>query len=773
MNKKIEQPRGCSPTLQAIETSFQNLQLQLELNLSPRLKVRILGEFCIELLLRERVEINHSYYQEILPEMCEYLSQDALEYQPAELLRALHKTLGYIKQTPEIQSTHPSFNKAIDAVTYRAAATAFYINEWKMGLLIVAPELGKLPAFSTLPQLHNMEQLLESELVEGMADGPINLLKSIQGEWKNKIDGFSRREVWIPLVEKWKSSPSDTVLVGRLYPLELDLEERKNNHHQDLIFFNNHPVRLDDLVNYQAQDAIRAARSQHSLLRKTKTNRYSVMFGFPASDHFYSGSSFGFGMSLMSVCALEKEANLRQQHSINRRCVFTGGVDLRGAIRPVNQDSLTAKISAAFFSPLEIFVLPEENLEAGNKIVSELLARYPNKSFMVMGMATINTTLRHGQLVSQKTTPLIKWVKNQLTRSKLLQIFALFLILSFLGVGAINYYADPNPASYEIEGQVISVFNHSGSFLWSLDMGFVPDALIRHQDNEFKYKTFQIADFDMDGETEIIFGTGVKDHEHGGALYFIETDGSVKWIYHDHPKLSFGGNEYSDTYAVSNIYPYKHSDASRYDIYVNFTHRPWFPNRIVRFDVDGNVLNSFIHPGSIYAFELFDLDGDGEVELVVGGTNNRFNTAVVSILPSRKFSGSVPALEDSSCVLDGGEVDSAMVYMRFPRWEEYDFTQTNARSSVSDIYVDEKQGFGLTTNLGDRDGTGSYIYHFTFDLQLDGLAITDGLLSVFQSKFGHSFFEEYNRAEWMQDMSKVEIWRNGSWKTIDLKQALH
>ncbi len=147
----------------------------------------------------------------------------------------------------------------------------------------------------------------------------------------------------------------------------------------------------------------------------------------------------------------------------------------------------------------------------------------------------------------------------------------------------------------------------------------------------------QIGDYDGDGQNEVILGTSIKNRKFGGRLMFIETDGATKWVHEDHPRLVFGGNVYTDNYATSAIYPYKHKDSATYDFYVSFTHRPWFPNQIIRFDVNGNAQDRFIHPGTLYDFELFDLNGDGEPELLMGGTNNRFNTAVLSVFHPEIF----------------------------------------------------------------------------------------------------------------------------------------
>lgn len=755
-------------SLQEIESKFQDLYPQLNLNISPRLKSRLLGNFCDLLVQRSHQEINHSYFQQLLPALIEHLTLDALEYQPPQLLHSLFKTMVYMDRSSEFHTHRSKFQKALKNIRYRTSATFFYVGEWELGFQTIVSG-SEIPIdLAQLDKIQEMEHLAESECTKSLPEKEAGVVQKILSEWESRRSGYSNREVWIPLVEKYTFSPDREMIVGTLYPLQLDLEQRQRDKTRDLIFFNNHPIGIDDLVNYQAQDAIRAARAQHPLLRRSKTTRYSVLFGFPESNYFYSGSSFGLGMSLLSLCALEEQSNLRNQHFISKAASYTGGVDLHGEIRPVNYDSLYEKISAAFFSPLDTFVLPDENLERGNEIVDEIKNNYPRKNFNLTGEKSIDPSLQKTKLIVHKRMPLLTWMKNHLTRNTIIQIISSLVLFILVAWTAIGYFQDPNPSKFEVEGQILRMYNKHGSFLWDLDLGFSPQNLDADRIGKPEFKRIQMGDYDGDGETEILLGSAIKNRDWGGKLFFIETDGSIKWVYDNHPILEFGGNEYSDTYSVSFIFPYKHKDSDNYDIYVNFSHRPWFPNRLLRFDIDGNILNSFIHPGGIYDFEIFDTNGDGELEILLGGTNNRFNSAVLAILPSRNFTGSVPSVADSSCVLDGGIVDSTLIYFRFPHWGKYDFTGSNARSHLSDIYQDSKSGFGVNTTLGGSLATGAYIFHFNFDLQLDGLALSDGTLSRYYSLKGNAFFDDYDPSEWRSDMSKIEIWSDGGWKPIDV-----
>lgn len=54
-------------------------------------------------------------------------------------------------------------------------------------------------------------------------------------------------------------------------------------------------------------------------------------------------------------------------------------------------------------------------------------------------------------------------------------------------------------------------------------------------------------------------------------------------------------------------------------------HHRWFPTQVVLLEPSsGRLVSQYWHPGYIYSVAFFDTDGDGENELLLGGTNNPF-----------------------------------------------------------------------------------------------------------------------------------------------------
>lgn len=749
-------------SLTEFEAAFQSLQFRLTLNLSERLKTRLLGEFCVLLQSRENSVINHSYYQELMPHFDENLAAESMAYQPTDILEAIYKTLKYTGERNEFDTGNDGFKKLIHIVKHQLVVSLTHIQEFEAAIRLAyenVPDKMDKEIFSTIASIEDVCWVAERQNFPGEI---LKVFQGIRDIINEETMGYSRRKVWIPLVEKIEDTPGNEVIVGTIYPLELDIEARQNERSRDIITFNNHPLAQDDLVNYQAQDALKSARSIHKFLRKSNTSRYTVAFGFPSVGHYLAGASFGFGMSLLALCAFEREANLRKQYSVSKSTAFTGGIDFTGRMRAVNSVGLDEKIASVFYSSLTSLVVPQENAAEAQMILDDLLLKHPQKKFSLIPEKSLHQILENRDILIYKTMPIFEWARIHITRSLIFNILIHMMLAVLLTLGVISIFSDDNPSEFQVEGESVLMFNNAGEFLWSIDLGHAPDYLEVINPHKPNYRGLQINDYDGDGENEVILGTQVKQHEFNGRVYYIETDGSVKWMFSEHPILQFGGVEYTDNYGVGFLYPFRHANSTAYDIYIRFSHMPWFPNRLVRFDINGNQLDEFIHPGAIYDMELCDLNQDGEMEIILGCTNNAFNDAAVAIIPARGFKGTTPKWKNTR-QLDNSEIDSNLVYLKFPNWGDYDIMDSGARSFVDDIFLDSDGGFIVSVVLGGTTETGSFLYSFDLNLNILGLSVSDGFLSQYHSKYGQKFFEVFDRAEWYDKMTQITVWRDGQW----------
>lgn len=747
------------------ESAFQTLQYRLNLNISKRLKTRFLGDFCGLLLARENPGSTHSYYAELMPQFIEELSRESLKYQPIATLLALYESLKIGRSLPEFRNLLESSHDLHYNLKFQLIASYIFVSEFPSSLQVACEDLEIELNLESFAHVDSMESLYEELSYQQFPEEILKIFRLIRHQVKTETGGYNQGTVWIPLVEKYQDHLGEPQIVGTVHSLELEIEKRGVTRNHDIISFNNHTLDQDDLVHYQAQDAILAARNEHATLSRRSSDRYTVSFGFPSASHSYSGSSFGLGLALLALSTFERESNLRSHSIITQSFAFSGGIDFKGKTRGVSTTGLQEKISAAFYSPLSGMVLPSQNSEEGQRYLAELHHEYPAKKFALIAETSLSDLMDNRTILQYENIPVVTWVRTNITRMRVLQIF---LAMLFAIVGTLVWsgvIADHDPFEYRAGDQSIFIFNKSGRFLWDFQLGH-PASYLKdpHSENPI-YRSVQIHDFDGDGASEVLLGTSVKQHDLTGRIYLLETDGRVRWMFSSHPTLRYGNAEYSDNYGVGFIYPFHKSHTSSHDIYVRFNHMIWFPNRLVRLDLNGNQLDEFIHPGTIYDMDIYDVDEDGNTEILLGGTSNDFNTAALAILPAQGFHGTVPTWNHHS-TLEGGVIDSNLVYIIFPGWGDYELLGNRSRSKINEILLDGEEGFFVKVAMVGAPELGAYFYGFDRNLNLRDVTITDDLRDEYYTKYGIDFFETHDHDKWLKNMGELAIWTKGEWNQV-------
>lgn len=114
---------------------------------------------------------------------------------------------------------------------------------------------------------------------------------------------------------------------------------------------------------------------------------------------------------------------------------------------------------------------------------------------------------------------------------------------------------------------------------------------------------------------------------------------------------------------------------------------------------DGSVLGSYVHPGQFYTSIVVDLEGDGRHELVLGGTDNAVDRAVVAkLIPS-------PGTRAASTVQwNHSGLEQAEGRVLLPDWEEARFAVRSEQLSVPFLGEGDFDPHARTLSVGVGDG---------------------------------------------------------------------
>jgi hypothetical protein len=213
------------------------------------------------------------------------------------------------------------------------------------------------------------------------------------------------------------------------------------------------------------------------------------------------------------------------------------------------------------------------------------------------------------------------------------------------------------PALCRVEGNMLKAFDQRGGLLWAAETPDLDPALSQ---GGHHFDLYQIVDLDGDGRPEVLFNLRFQTASTSyGKLICFDSAGRIRWEYSYGRAKKWEDRVFNEHYAGRLVRPV--SAGGRNYVLVSATHNTWFPCQVSLLDAStGELVSEYWHPGWLTSFQTHDLDGDGNPEILLGGTNNPGvnclgNAALVALkIPFSPPPGKTPE-EERTWKFGGGE----------------------------------------------------------------------------------------------------------------------
>ncbi|MCU0611253.1 MAG: VCBS repeat-containing protein [Candidatus Eisenbacteria bacterium] len=364
-----------------------------------------------------------------------------------------------------------------------------------------------------------------------------------------------------------------------------------------------------------------------------------ILLRKPAPVEEIEGRSLLLPLVLALARQLGEQLNMSARLDPSPSAVWTGDLDRHGNIRSVS--GMPLKSARVASSRAEAFGFPEADhgavtgaLAGANHVVSLAPLAHVLDVDEAKGLAKVTRrpwTVRTGFELRRRARPL-----------GVAGVVALGILLTALG------FATRNLSSW-LDTEVANVRLGPG--------GDRIELLNSYQRVVHRFQVAQtspnlrpsLGDVDGDGIVEVFTGTGTLDSLPSTAFCYDQR-GRLMWTFRggfrpDEPvPPEFA--EYANTFNMGGAYVRDVDRDGVADVFVVFNHSPFCATQIARLTPDGAYASSFWNCGhcastNVIAPDLTfdDIDGDGYDEILVAGTSNACDRAVVIVLDPRSFGG--------------------------------------------------------------------------------------------------------------------------------------
>lgn len=326
-------------------------------------------------------------------------------------------------------------------------------------------------------------------------------------------------------------------------------------------------------------------------------------------------------------------------------------------------------------------MLPEANRAEAERIIAELRERHPRRRLKLESVETLTDVVDNRNIIRAERVCMGEYVirkARNFSRLAKVQVPVLaVLVYTLLAVWQTRTFApwwyDWRIADVQVLERGFKTLNADGEVLWESPMLDHPIA-VRYYDTPEESRDHWVAiDDDHNGRDELCFAPAFVSTP--ATVQFYDDRGRLVWdTLAFHPTTYPGDTEYQGglerhhMYVNSVLRQYTDEDDSTW-ILVSCTASEPARTQIRRFSVSGPVDTCvYLHPGAMSLTSAFftDADEDGRKEMVLKGTNNRYDGVSLVVLDPKRLAGVSPPYDNDLFVMSGMPKGSQLFYVRLP-----------------------------------------------------------------------------------------------------------
>lgn len=464
--------------------------------------------------------------------------------------------------------------------------------------------------------------------------------------WWQIANKPKKNSLYVPVVE----TEDDSQKLGRIRKLSASVMGRQATNDQ---FRNSYSV-----IGAEGQDA-----GLSPIIKKTtrhlinlshpdlEQDFFEVQFDYQMSFGVQKGRSAELASSLTAYTTILDNISPRETYALKNGVAVTGQLLEDSVIGPVEQASIEQKVKAAFFSWIDILVVPDLQKKIFTDHRDRLKEQYPAKVLIIIGLDKPEAYFYDRRLSNHQKNSMPVHAAKQVWENKFSAAGIVVILLLMTALGRLMYGPiDKNPEIGIFSGEELMIYNGQMKQLISFDVGSSDRSYNEVNNSNSAEPQVQFYDINKDGINEIFWYQaqyeGISNY-HSLKAWSMSGD-SLIW---ERPlifdvKYPRQNGIVENQYLVQElqIVENKLGDSK---LVANTNLFSYFPAIISTFNTkNGEPDQQYAHPGYFFDIAVHDVTGDGVPEVLATGVNNALLKSVLTVLSVDDLQGHAPTQGD-------------------------------------------------------------------------------------------------------------------------------